>query len=215
MICVMLARAPSAPGKTRLTRGLTDTRARELREALLLDTAQVVQAAGMPLVIAVTPDGCEAEVSRLVPAARVTTQRGGDLGERMRLAIDASFATSATKPDKVALIGSDLPTLPHERLFDACDVLGTDSDLVLGPSEDGGFYLIAARAPLPPQLFDGVEWSTATVFERVLDNARAAALTVGVLPVWWDVDAPEDLSRVLADPRPHAAAHVRAWRRHG
>lgn len=212
MLCVMLARAPSAPGKTRLTAGLPDERARTLREALLLDTAAVVDTAAIPLLIAFTPDEGAGEIARVLPGVRLVSQRGDDLGERMRLAMDAAFAAGGRS---VILIGSDLPTLPCERLTDSAEMLTSDTDVVLGPSEDGGFYLIAARAPLPASLFADIEWGTRTVFERIVQNAHACALTIGVLPAWWDVDAPGDLSRVLADPRPHAAPRVRAWVRGG
>jgi hypothetical protein len=208
----MLARAPSAPGKTRLTSDLEEQRARELRQALLLDTAAVVRAADLPLVIAFTPDDSEAEMRRLLTDVRLVPQRGEDLGERMRLAMNAEFDMGAAS---VVLIGSDLPTLPPERLGDAGEMLGSGADIVVGPTDDGGFCLVAARAPLPPALFAGIEWSTATVFERFVANAHGCALTAGVLPGCWDVDAPEDLSRVLADPRPHVAPHVRAWARAG
>lgn len=212
MLCVILARVPSAPGKTRLTAGLSDARARALREALLLDTAAVVRAAAIPLAIAFTPDDGEDEISRVLPGVRLVPQRGDDLGERMRLAMDVGFETGSRS---VMLIGSDLPTLPGERLRDSVEMLTSGADVVLGPSEDGGFYLIAASAPLPAALFAAVDWSTPSVFAHIVRNAHACALTIGVLPVWWDVDVPGDLSRALADPRPHVAPRVRAWVRDG
>jgi uncharacterized protein len=199
-VCVILARAPSAGGKTRLTAGLSPSRACELREALL------------PMFIAYTPAEARPEIERLVPDARAIPQDDGDLGDRMRQAIESGLAGGA---GAVVLVGSDLPTLPAERLADACAMLGSGADIVLGPAEDGGFYLIASRAPLPPAMFGGVTWSTPAVLAQVIDNAHASDLIVAILPPWRDVDVPEDLPQVAADPRPDAAPRVRAWVRRG
>jgi hypothetical protein len=68
-------------------------------------------------------------------------------------------------------------------------------DLVLGPAEDGGYYLIGVRADLPA-LFSEIPWSTPSVLETTLARARAAGLRSACLPAWFDVDTPEDLARL-------------------
>jgi rSAM/selenodomain-associated transferase 1 len=207
---VVLARAPSAPGKSRLTGGLSDDRARALREALLLDTLDVARTVGVPIVISYTPDDARDEMAGLAGDIALVPQRGANLGERMRWAMDDTFASGA---ESVVLIGSDLPTLPLEHLTDAFAMLESPADLVLGPAEDGGFYLVAARQPRP-EVFHGIEWGTPHVLDRVADAARRAGLTVGLTRSWWDVDTPDDLRRAVEDLRPDAAQHVRAWACH-
>lgn len=218
-VIVLLARAPSAKGKSRLTAHLSRHRAEELRTALLLDTIAVARSTNLPLLISFTPDEAREEMSRLAPDVRLVAQVRGDLGDRMCAAVEDATAIGA---DAVVLIGSDLPTLPPTYLREAFDrlqgvldgELGDRADLVLGPTEDGGFYLIGARGMLP-DVFDGVEWSGPDVFARVQANARARGISVGVLPQWWDVDDAEDLRRVLGDQQSSVAPQVRAWLRAG
>ena len=204
-VIVLLARAPSAAGKTRLTAHLSEARSRQLRHALLLDTLDALAATGLPSWVCYTPAAARDEFVAL-GAVPGFCQRGDDLGERMRNAIADAVERGA---GAVALVGSDLPSLPPEYVLDGLE-MSRSADVVFGPTVDGGFYLLAARSPLP-DIFSGVEWSSGRECEQAIAAARAAGLTVGVLPPWWDVDVPEDLPRVLADPRPHAARRVRAW----
>ena len=201
---VLFARAPSAPGKTRLTAHLSDDRARALREALVLDTADCVRRAGVPFLVAYTPETARDEIERLIADAPLIAQRGVDLGERMRHAMHDAFARGA---DMVALVGSDLPNLPHEHVVDAFAMAASDAELVLGPTDDGGFYLIAARRDVP-LVFENVEWGTGTVLQRVVDAAVHAGLTVGFARPWFDLDTPEDIERLAANP--HGAVRTRA-----
>jgi hypothetical protein len=196
---VILARAPSAQGKTRLTAHLPEDRARALRERLFLDTLAAARAAGYPVVVSFTPDTAREEMRGLVGEGALFPQRGDDLGARMRNAMVDMFATGAAA---VVLIGSDLPTLPPEHIVHALNLLeGQGSspavsrcDVVFGPSEDGGFYLVAARSALP-DIFRGLEWSRADVLARVAEAARRAGLTTAFAREWWDVDVLEDLHR--------------------
>ncbi|HLF47828.1 MAG TPA: TIGR04282 family arsenosugar biosynthesis glycosyltransferase [Methylomirabilota bacterium] len=95
-------------------------------------------------------------------------------------------------------IDSDTPTLPTEHLAEAVARLRRgDADLVLGPSEDGGYYLIGLRAP-HPELFDGIRWSTPEVMPETLRRAEEKGLRVALLPTWYDVDTPTDLARLRA-----------------
>jgi glycosyltransferase A (GT-A) superfamily protein (DUF2064 family) len=101
--------------------------------------------------------------------------------------------------DAAILIDSDTPTLPTERLERAVAVMKEGGcDLVLGPSEDGGYYLIGLRR-LHPELFEGMPWSTPTVLEETLRRARALGLSAFTLPAWYDVDTAADLARLQAD----------------
>jgi rSAM/selenodomain-associated transferase 1 len=204
-VVVLLARAPSARGKTRLTAGWPEDRARALRERLLLDTLTAARAAGYPIVVSFTPDDAREELRGLVGETRLVAQRGDDLGARMRNATSDAFASGA---NLVVLIGSDLPTLPPRHIVNAFDMLEGvgfltadaspkavgPADLVLGPSEDGGFYLVGARQQMP-DIFGDIEWSGHDVLARVVAAANALGVTVGLADEWWDVDVPDDLRR--------------------
>lgn len=191
-VVVLLARAPSAKGKTRLTAALPESAARDLRERLLLDTLDGARATELPVLVCFTPESAREEMRRLAPDVELFAQSGDDLGERMRNAIDFALGHGA---DLVALIGSDLPSLPSSYIQTAFKQLES-ADVVLGPTDDGGFYLIAARRPLP-DLFHGMTWSHADVLRDVVRAANRHQLTVALAPPWWDLDRPEDLRRVL------------------
>jgi hypothetical protein len=205
---VVLARAPSVPGKTRLTANLRDDDARALREALLLDTLEVVRSVNVPVTLAYTPDNARAEMEAYVdrgpwtvgrgPWASLRPQRGDDLGARMHCALTDAFAAGATQ---VLLIGSDLPTLPPTHLGDAFGVLES-IDCVFGPADDGGYYLIGVRRGVDlSRIVTGVRWGTARVLEETLSAARAVGVTTKLVNGWFDVDLPEDLRRVASDAR--------------
>jgi hypothetical protein len=203
---VILARAPSARGKTRLTAHLSEANARALRERLFLDTLAAARAAGYPVFVCFTPETAEAEMRELAGDAGLIAQRGDDLGARMR---NAMSDVVASRSRAVVLIGSDIPMLPPENIvhaFDLLDDAGFSSaeaspeavrpivDVVLGPSEDGGFYLVGARGDMP-DIFTGVTWGQSDVLARVSAAADKAGVSMARARVWWDVDTPEDLRR--------------------
>jgi hypothetical protein len=97
----------------------------------------------------------------------------------------------------VAIVGSDVPHLEPDTVSDAFERLGRGAGLVLGPAEDGGYFLIGARA-VPP-VFAGVEWGGATVLEATLARARRAGIAVELLPRSYDVDTERDLRRLGRD----------------
>ncbi len=97
------------------------------------------------------------------------------------------------------LINADSPTLPPALLAEAARMLLAPGErVVLGPSTDGGYYLIGARR-LHADLFEGISWSTAAVFEQTLDRAARIGLDVCVLPVWYDVDDAASLDTLRAE----------------
>ncbi len=123
-------------------------------------------------------------------------QPDGDLGTRMLAAMRSMLRTAPA----AVLIGTDCPDLSPGILAAAFDALRT-ADVVLGPANDGGYYLIGLRRPIPA-LFEGIEWSTPTVLSRTLERAAALGATVRLLPTLSDVDEPQDLAvweRVSAD----------------
>ncbi len=99
----------------------------------------------------------------------------------------------------MAALGSDHPTLPLEMVHRAFETIESGADVVLGPAEDGGYYLIALRAgAVTPRLFAEIAWSTDQVLAATLDRCRELGLAVELLPEASDVDTPEDLRRLAA-----------------
>src|SRR6185295_15406019 len=99
----------------------------------------------------------------------------------------AAAAVLATAP-RAVLIGSDAPTVTAEAIRAAFGALRR-ARVVIGPSVDGGYYLLGVRAPLPP-IFTRMAWGSARVLARTLAVLRAARITPAVLPCWYDVDTP-------------------------
>lgn len=122
---------------------------------------------------------------------RYCDQAGGDLGQRLRLAIADGFSAGARS---VVVIGTDCPALTVAHLFAADDAL-LETDVVLGPAFDGGYYLVGLRQP-QPELFEGITWSTDQVLTQTLDAASRAGLSVRLLEKLVDIDRPEDLKFV-------------------
>lgn len=120
-------------------------------------------------------------------------QSPGDLGVRLRDAFAAGFARGF---DALAAIGTDCVELGHVHFAAAWPALA-QHDAVLGPAVDGGYYLLALRAP-HPELFRDIAWSTDTVSRQTLDRAAEAGLSLHLLPELRDIDTEEDLRRVAS-----------------
>ncbi len=191
----IMAKAPR-PGavKTRLCPPLLAAEAAALYRCFLLDKIAAVQAlSGVRPMVAYTPDEAQAEFAVLAPDFALVPQRGPDLGARLHTTLASLLA--AGHPGAIA-VDSDTPTLPREFLQQAVDCLtGPGPDVVLGPTEDGGYYLIGVRAA-NRALFDDMPWSTAAVLEITLRRAAAAGLQTVCTPAWFDVDTPDDLRRL-------------------
>ncbi len=113
-------------------------------------------------------------------------QQGKDLGDKMRQAFIDRFRQGYKK---VAVIGSDSPSLPVSYINKAMD---SEKDLVLGPSIDGGYYLIAMRGKVF-EVFSSIAWGTDQVLNETLQRIQDGHISFELLPVWYDVDLPEDL----------------------
>ena len=184
--------------KSRLHEALGEERATELYRCFLLDRLDAVATMrDITGAVAFTPPEAEAVMRALAPPTlRLVPQRGADLGERLSNILTDLLNSGHAGP---IAVDSDSPTLPMAYLAEAATVLsGATSDVVLGPCEDGGYYLVGLRCP-QPALFEGIPWSTDAVFTMTLDKARARGLSVHVLPHWFDVDTEADLRRLHAD----------------
>ncbi len=210
---IVLAKAPAAGmTKTRLCPHLTPEEAAAFAAASLVDTLAVARSvAGCTLRLA-HPPGAEHALATLLgddlpPAFAVPP---GDVGTAMCYAIECALDHRATQ---VALIGSDLPSLPPAQIAQAFAWLDDGADVVLGPAEDGGYYLIAATAP-HPALFSGIAWSTDAVYAQTVAKIEASGLSLATIPSWYDIDGMTDLRRCrddLAAHPDHPATATRAF----
>jgi rSAM/selenodomain-associated transferase 1 len=209
----VMARAPSSGGKSRLASHLSGTRLCALREALLVDTIEIIEA--VPDVAAVlffTPAEGEVEIRALSPPAwRCVAQTGGDLGVRMRAALE--YLLQAPGCEAAVLVGADIPLLAADHIGDARETLAATQGVVLGPADDGGYYLIGMRT-VHAELFDGVEWGAASVLTDTLRAADRAGIEARLIRAAYDIDTIDDLHRLerdLQDAPPDLAPRVRAW----
>jgi hypothetical protein len=202
-LAVMVKTPVAGQVKTRLCPPLHPAEAAALAACFLLDRLeQLGEVPGADVLVAFAPRESRTEIRRLVPpGSRLVPQEGADLGERQNRLLTALLAEGYTG---AVVVGTDSPTLPTAFLRRACDALreGT-ADTVLGPAEDGGYYLIGLRIPAPA-LFTDMPWSTAAVTRETLARARRLGLRLLVLPTWFDVDRGVDLAR-LRDPGPPEA----------
>lgn len=210
----IFAKAPIAGQvKTRLCPPLTCEEAAALYRCFLVDTvSRAAMLADVHIFLAITPPQSAPLFRALLQVpVHYVPQRGDSLGEReTNLFTDLLQGRYA----RVVMIGSDIPTLPLAHLHDAFAVLADPmNDVVIGSSQDGGYYLLGARQ-LHPTLFENITWSTSTVFAETVARARHAGLTVAQVPTWYDVDAEAELRQVAVELTPPAHA-ARAPRTRG
>jgi len=211
-----MARAPSDQrGKTRLVRALGIDDGADLRRAILLDTLEAIRPVAIADRIALfTPGDSHGEFAGFgADLARLMPQRGETLSQRLARGFADLFALGY---DAVALIGSDLPTIPVSHIEQGIEALTRHPDpVVLGPADDGGYYFIGLRRP-HPELFQGVPWSTARVLDATCAIATGEGLSIALIPSWYDIDTVADLERALAAgdaslPSASGARRLRAW----
>jgi rSAM/selenodomain-associated transferase 1 len=193
----IMAKAP-IPNKvkTRLTPPLSPFEASRLYQCFLLDKIEQVKSIeeAHPF-MAYTPESSESFFRNIIPPGfSLINQAGKDLGERLSNVSHELFAKGA---GKVVLLDSDTPNLPVDNIREGLSRLN-EVDVVLGPCEDGGYYLIGMKAFIP-EIFSGIPWSTALVTELTLKKVHELGFTVSMLPCWYDVDTENDLRRLMRD----------------
>jgi rSAM/selenodomain-associated transferase 1 len=203
----VMAKAPR-PGKvkTRLSPPLTPEQASELNICFLRDTTeniqQVTEAGNSAGIVVYTPVGDEAAFDGILPPGfQLLGQRGEGFGERLLHACEDLFACGFSS---VCLIDSDSPTMPQDALLQAVMQLSFPGDrLVMGGSDDGGYYLIGIKQS-HQRLFERIDWSTERVLEQTLERAREIGLQAELLPTWYDVDDAATLERLRRELLPPA-----------
>ena len=195
----IMAKAPEAGRvKTRLVPPLTPEEAAALSLCSLRDTvanvAGIADLEDADAIAVYTPLGSEQTFEDLLPKEfSLLPQYGSSLGERLFNAIETLLRLGY---ESVCLINADSPTLPSELLGGALCALAHSGDrVVLGPAEDGGYYLIGLKRA-HRRLFTDIEWSTAKVLRQTLARASEMGLEVHLLPSWYDLDDAGTLARL-------------------
>ena len=188
---IVFAKAP-VPGfaKTRLIPALGAQGAARLAERLLEEALRQALASAIgPVLLCCTPDASHAAFKRMAQQFAVTLslQGEGDLGQRMRRALDAALQGHS----RVVLIGTDAPRLDAAVLRQAADAL-LGHDAVFGPAADGGYTLVGLSRPAP-YLFEGIAWSTPQVMAQTRERIAQQRLRHAELPELHDIDEPADL----------------------
>ena len=217
----VMAKAPvEGEVKTRLMPPLSAAQAAALGAAFIEDIAGNILAAATvaPIdgYIAYSPPGSQAIFAPLLPAGiELLPPRRSGLGPSL---YDAATDLLAAGYGAACLVNADSPNLPTERLVEAARALAVPGDrVVLGPAEDGGYYLIGLKHP-HRRLFEDIAWSTERVLQQTLDRAREIGLDAVTLPAWYDVDDVASLRRLIGEfeseapvgyPAPRTAALLR------
>ena len=196
----IMTKAPRAGTvKTRLQPPLSPSEAAQLNTCFLRDIAAVISATGERSqgVGVFTPARSEKEYDGILPSHfDLIPQRGNGFGERLTNAADDLLHVGF---ESCCLINSDSPTATAEAFREAVAQLqGADDRIVLGPSDDGGYYLIGMRK-LNRHLFEEIDWSTERVFAQTDESAREVGLEVHVLPKFYDVDDGATLRRLCEE----------------
>jgi uncharacterized protein len=212
---VVMAKAPREGAvKTRLAGAYPARDVVQLSECLLRDTLTLARTLPRVHVAVMCPAEDVADIeSCLEGGAQVV----GQTGRGLAAGLVSVFERFVPGYRRVVALDSDSPHLPGSILEAAFDLL-TSSDVVVGPTEDGGYYLVGASA-MHPRLFDPASLGTGNARDALLENARALGLSVALTEAWYDVDLPEDLRRLAAELRtdpgraPRTAALLASWRR--
>jgi len=203
-----MVKAPT-PGtvKTRLSPPLPPAEAAQLAAAFARDTAFGMRQIADVLAAYAPSDG-RAALEMLLPAGLWwAAQRGENLGARLEAAL-ADARAHGFGP--LLVVGTDSPTVPLAFVSEALFILRSkQADVVLGPTDDGGYYLVGLRQPAPG-LFESVAWSTPLAYAHTAANAARLGLRLHVLPPWYDIDTPDDLARLRRELVADPAARVRA-----
>ena len=209
-LLVITKRPEPGQTKTRLSPPLTPHQAARLYECFLRDTLALVTAVpNVTRFILYAPRNEKAYFAQLEPHFELLAQQGSNLSERLDNALTHCLRDGFRQ---VVIMNSDGPTLPPAYLAQAFQLLD-QTEVVFGPSEDGGYYLVGLTRP-QPALFRKVQMSTPTVLEDTLALARQHGLEVSLLPAWYDVDTIDDLRRLwngLQSQPPEVAHFTRVY----
>jgi uncharacterized protein len=208
---IIFAKNP-LPGavKTRLSPPLTPAEAASLYSCMILDSVAMASSLRniIPFIFFQDDPGAADYFKTLAPEIISTPQKGEDLGDRMKNAFDEIFCRGFAE---IAIIGTDSPDLPPGHILEAFALLEHEHiDVVFGPAEDGGYYLLALKN-VWGELFSGLPWSSSGLLETSVARAKNNCLGVSFLPGWYDIDTAADLQRTELLHERSTAINTRAF----
>jgi uncharacterized protein len=213
-VLVIMAKAPR-PGavKTRLTPSLSPAAVTDFYSCLLDDTLALARSLSDVEVDIMCPD---TDVNELAQLAGSEVSIVAQKGEGLAAGLTSVFAHfTQDRERRTIAFNSDSPHLPRSVLEDAFETL-VAHDVVVGPTHDGGYYLVGAKAS-HPTLFAGDGMGTSSALERLLSRARALELSVGFADPFYDIDVADDLTRLAEELRlaparaPRTAQWLKEW----
>lgn len=196
-VIVVMAKQPVVgKTKTRLCPPFTPEQAADCFEALMRDTIHLTsQLLNTQTAVAISPPESEAYFSAITPPnTLLLSVEGSDIGVCLAKSFEILFQRGFKK---IIAFNADGPTLPIDYLVKTLEYL-EKNDVVLGPGDDGGYYLIGLKK-LNWGLFQGINWSTNQVFEQTKYKVKAAGLSLAETPRWYDVDTFSDFERLVSD----------------
>jgi uncharacterized protein len=209
-VLVIMAKAPKLGAvKTRLIPRLSAHAVTALYRCLLEDTLELVRSLGDVEIAIMCPDS---DVNQMAQLAGSEVSVVAQKGEGLAAGLTSVFVRfSEGHQRRIIAFNSDSPHLPRSVLEDAFEIL-TGHDLVVGPTNDGGYYLVGAKAS-HPALFANDGMGTSTALERLLTHARALELSVDFADAFYDIDVAEDLTRLAEELRlaPARAPRTARW----
>src|SRR5579864_1545840 len=213
-LLIIMAKAPK-PGsvKTRLIPGLAPNAVADFYCCLLHDTLTLARSLGDVEVAIMCPDSDVGELAELAGSKTIVVAQKGEGLAAGLTSVFAHFAGDRPRP--TIAFNSDSPHLPASVLEAAFETVEAH-DLVVGPTHDGGYYLVGAKSS-HPTLFAGDGMGTSSALERLLSRARTLKLSVGFAETFYDIDTVEDLTRLAEELRlnpgraPRTAGWLKGW----
>jgi rSAM/selenodomain-associated transferase 1 len=194
--------------KTRLTPPLSPSEAASLAHCFLKDIVDSLKRVSPKIIVAFTPPEGRVVLERSLSKQLLWfAQKGNDLGERLNSAVaharDLGF-------NPIIVLGADSPTIPASFIETGLNALvSRETDVVLGPTTDGGYYLIGLNRS-QPELFQDIQWSSPSTFQQTARKANQLNVRLLTLPEWYDVDTPADLITLSNELLSHPEVRGRA-----
>ncbi len=187
--------------KTRLAQAVGDARALAVYDAMLRDVLAGIGTSSQTTAVEICWAPTAAATAESLAAAfggrTLAMQTGATLGDRLAMAFSERFFFHRTQ--KIIAIGVDEPGMTRPAIDHAFALLDS-CEWVIGPAEDGGYYLIGCRAPaFDVSVFTGMNWGTSEVLPATLDRIRAAQSSIALMPSRYDIDTLEDLERYASE----------------
>jgi hypothetical protein len=195
-LLIITTKAPVAGrAKTRLTTDFSPDSGEKLAFAFLTDLLRTATNPALQATVWIALDCDASALPHEAQGLPIFPQSGNSLGERMVNILEQGLKSGF---EAVCLVGSDLPHLPLCFVQEAFGRLEAGAEATIGPTDDGGYYLVGLRT-VRRELFENIPWSHPDTFAETMKAAQTAAIQIATLPPWYDIDTAQDLQRLNTD----------------